>query len=309
MQVSNWFINARVRLWKPMVEEMYLEETKEAGSEAAGAIAQKKIPDETESLSKSASARGSANHEVERQSKTEARKEDRSQEKQSVPDHTLEMLNGRTPSMNMTSCIPDGQVSRENSLRQEGVKKSRHSIQDSASLVSPNTSIDIDIKSEETRSGDACENDYKLSKEDSHSRDDYSISHNGLEGLGGFGSYQGTGGLNPRYCQEIPAAAARYSVNNSVSLTLGLQRCDGLPLSAAAQQQQQHYAYGQSLQPARGQDMGDETEEGYHYIHGSSSTGQINGGYESSSISFPSRKRFATQLLQQQQQHQHDFVA
>ncbi|XP_076883866.1 BEL1-like homeodomain protein 1 [Bidens hawaiensis] len=28
-QVSNWFINARVRLWKPMVEEMYLEEIKE----------------------------------------------------------------------------------------------------------------------------------------------------------------------------------------------------------------------------------------------------------------------------------------
>ncbi|KAG6496310.1 homeobox protein BEL1 homolog [Zingiber officinale] len=28
-QVSNWFINARVRLWKPMVEEMYMEETKD----------------------------------------------------------------------------------------------------------------------------------------------------------------------------------------------------------------------------------------------------------------------------------------
>ncbi|KAE9612886.1 hypothetical protein Lal_00027356 [Lupinus albus] len=28
-QVSNWFINARVRLWKPMVEEMYIEEVKE----------------------------------------------------------------------------------------------------------------------------------------------------------------------------------------------------------------------------------------------------------------------------------------
>ncbi|XP_048545436.1 homeobox protein BEL1 homolog [Triticum urartu] len=26
-QVSNWFINARVRLWKPMIEEMYAEET------------------------------------------------------------------------------------------------------------------------------------------------------------------------------------------------------------------------------------------------------------------------------------------
>lgn len=29
IQVSNWFINARVRLWKPMVEEMYMEEMKE----------------------------------------------------------------------------------------------------------------------------------------------------------------------------------------------------------------------------------------------------------------------------------------
>ncbi|KAG5089537.1 hypothetical protein AAZX31_01G166800 [Glycine max] len=31
-QVSNWFINARVRLWKPMVEEMYQQELKEAES-------------------------------------------------------------------------------------------------------------------------------------------------------------------------------------------------------------------------------------------------------------------------------------
>lgn len=28
-QVSNWFINARVRLWKPMIEEMYMQEAKE----------------------------------------------------------------------------------------------------------------------------------------------------------------------------------------------------------------------------------------------------------------------------------------
>ncbi|KAK8710372.1 hypothetical protein V6N13_145697 [Hibiscus sabdariffa] len=32
-QVSNWFINARVRLWKPMVEEMYQQETKERGDQ------------------------------------------------------------------------------------------------------------------------------------------------------------------------------------------------------------------------------------------------------------------------------------
>ncbi|XP_049379460.1 BEL1-like homeodomain protein 3 [Solanum stenotomum] len=32
-QVSNWFINARVRLWKPMVEEMYMEEVKKNNQE------------------------------------------------------------------------------------------------------------------------------------------------------------------------------------------------------------------------------------------------------------------------------------
>ncbi|KAA8547299.1 hypothetical protein F0562_003837 [Nyssa sinensis] len=32
-QVSNWFINARVRLWKPMVEEMYQQESKEEEAE------------------------------------------------------------------------------------------------------------------------------------------------------------------------------------------------------------------------------------------------------------------------------------
>ncbi|KAL1545649.1 BEL1-like homeodomain protein 1 [Salvia divinorum] len=36
-QVSNWFINARVRLWKPMVEEMYMEEIKEQDKANNGA--------------------------------------------------------------------------------------------------------------------------------------------------------------------------------------------------------------------------------------------------------------------------------
>ncbi|KAK3157005.1 hypothetical protein QOZ80_2AG0114950 [Eleusine coracana subsp. coracana] len=35
-QVSNWFINARVRLWKPMVEEMYVEEMKDDPAEEGG---------------------------------------------------------------------------------------------------------------------------------------------------------------------------------------------------------------------------------------------------------------------------------
>ncbi|KAJ1296469.1 hypothetical protein BS78_01G303100 [Paspalum vaginatum] len=38
-QVSNWFINARVRLWKPMVEEMYAEEMKDDPQDQGGAAA------------------------------------------------------------------------------------------------------------------------------------------------------------------------------------------------------------------------------------------------------------------------------
>ncbi|XP_073132917.1 homeobox protein BEL1 homolog [Henckelia pumila] len=48
-QVSNWFINARVRLWKPMVEEMYLEELKDVGDGVAGALDIENL-DENESL-------------------------------------------------------------------------------------------------------------------------------------------------------------------------------------------------------------------------------------------------------------------
>ncbi|KAG0452963.1 hypothetical protein HPP92_025627 [Vanilla planifolia] len=35
-QVSNWFINARVRLWKPMIEEMYNEEIREHEAQLSG---------------------------------------------------------------------------------------------------------------------------------------------------------------------------------------------------------------------------------------------------------------------------------
>ncbi|KAM6595778.1 hypothetical protein CsatA_006302 [Cannabis sativa] len=40
-QVSNWFINARVRLWKPMVEEMYIEETKSHEDQVKGTTTNK----------------------------------------------------------------------------------------------------------------------------------------------------------------------------------------------------------------------------------------------------------------------------
>ncbi|CAA0821986.1 BEL1-like homeodomain protein 11 [Striga hermonthica] len=47
-QVSNWFINARVRLWKPMIEEMYKEEFAESSTESD------QLPTSTEGVGDSA---------------------------------------------------------------------------------------------------------------------------------------------------------------------------------------------------------------------------------------------------------------
>ncbi|KAK3205597.1 hypothetical protein Dsin_019643 [Dipteronia sinensis] len=65
-QVSNWFINARVRLWKPMVEEMYLEEVKEQDQNGNSEESGSKSTDHNKSLrmkkEKAFEAEKSTNH-------------------------------------------------------------------------------------------------------------------------------------------------------------------------------------------------------------------------------------------------------
>lgn len=68
-QVSNWFINARVRLWKPMVEEMYKEEyadaelhsissSDNAAKATKGSSTKRSCPDEGEDLQQGGSSTG-----------------------------------------------------------------------------------------------------------------------------------------------------------------------------------------------------------------------------------------------------------
>ncbi|XP_004238268.2 BEL1-like homeodomain protein 11 [Solanum lycopersicum] len=47
-QVSNWFINARVRLWKPMIEEMYKEEFAESSVESDNLLNREAVTDSAE---------------------------------------------------------------------------------------------------------------------------------------------------------------------------------------------------------------------------------------------------------------------
>ncbi|MBA0558330.1 hypothetical protein Golob_015354, partial [Gossypium lobatum] len=55
-QVSNWFINARVRLWKPMVEEMYLDEIKEQEQNHEGSASKSTGPTPAKNQAKSLSS-------------------------------------------------------------------------------------------------------------------------------------------------------------------------------------------------------------------------------------------------------------
>ncbi|CAN6314233.1 unnamed protein product [Urochloa humidicola] len=57
-QVSNWFINARVRLWKPMVEEMYVEEMKDGQEDGSGGQQQSINPNPSISHASEAAAHG-----------------------------------------------------------------------------------------------------------------------------------------------------------------------------------------------------------------------------------------------------------
>lgn len=50
VQVSNWFINARVRLWKPMIEEMYKEEFAESSTESDQLLTREGVGDSAEDL-------------------------------------------------------------------------------------------------------------------------------------------------------------------------------------------------------------------------------------------------------------------
>ncbi|KAL4360995.1 hypothetical protein GQ457_04G017970 [Hibiscus cannabinus] len=60
-QVSNWFINARVRLWKPMVEEMYQQETKVEGDDNNNTERERKAQTSTPSPTTPAGKRSQIN--------------------------------------------------------------------------------------------------------------------------------------------------------------------------------------------------------------------------------------------------------
>ncbi|CAN4100790.1 unnamed protein product [Withania somnifera] len=257
-QVSNWFINARVRLWKPMVEEMYLEEVK--NQEQNSTISQDNKNKETNMVSNSTTA---PHHE---------------KMKQPIITSSLLLQDGTTtPTEISTSTISTSPTAVGASI--QGPHQP-HNFSFLGSFNMENTTT--------TAAADHVEN---ISKKPRNDMQKYSPSSilSSVEIEAAKARESSNKGFN-----NNPLMVAAYAMGefgrfdpheqmtanfhgNSVSLTLGLPPSENLAMPVS----QQNYLSNQSI------DMGSRPEMGGHYNR---------MGYEN--IDFQSgNKRFPTQLL------------
>ncbi|GAA0183640.1 homeodomain transcription factor [Lithospermum erythrorhizon] len=221
-QVSNWFINARVRLWKPMVEDMYNEEMKEQEKNASEA---KTTKSENEDLT----------------SKTTPSQE---------VSPRLENQNFTPISMSTTSTSPSGiqnqsgfrliSPSEMENISQASPKKPRSNDM----LCSPTGVSSIDMLS----NSNIANNEQMEMKFDNEkqSRDGFSSMAGATNFIGGFGSFS-MAELGRFGTEQFPGT---YS-GNGVSLTLGLPHCENLSMSG----NHQSFLQNQSMQQLEANDF------------------------------------------------------
>ncbi|KAF4396990.1 hypothetical protein F8388_004958 [Cannabis sativa] len=275
-QVSNWFINARVRLWKPMVEEMYLEEIKEHEKNGS---AEKNSKSNEDSDSKSTTPKEKSPA-VDNQTGSFNSKQENSIA-QFVPSAI---------SMSTSSTSPTGINNHRNhsgfsligsseldGITQGSPKKQRNT----ETLPSPNSypSINMDVKPGKITNEQIS---MKFGEDQRQSRDGYSFMGNQTNFIGGFGQYP----IAEIGRFDAEQFAPRYS-GNGVSLTLGLPHCENLSLAGA----HQAFVPNQGIQLGRRVDIGEQNEFGAM----NSPTPHSSAAFENINIQNP--KRFAAQLL------------
>lgn len=281
-QVSNWFINARVRLWKPMVEEMYLEEIKERekdGSEESGGKNENK-----ESGSHSSAPGESSTHHMDQlkgvvlQSKQHEKPTNQNASPTRFSNPTISMSPMGASFQQQAGFTLIGPAEMEG-IAQSSKKPRSGDMQHSPSSI---LSMDMDVKHGATsREIGVNFGGERLTK------DGYPL----ITGSNGsFGAYP-MGDLGRFNIEQL---TPRFS-GNSVSLTLGLPHCENLSLSGT----QQNYLSSQNIQlGGRRIEIG-TSEPDFSGIN-TSQNSHSSSGFES--VDMQNRKRFPAQLLP-------DFVA
>uniref|UniRef100_A0A7N0RIH8 Homeobox domain-containing protein n=1 Tax=Kalanchoe fedtschenkoi TaxID=63787 RepID=A0A7N0RIH8_KALFE len=303
-QVSNWFINARVRLWKPMVEEMYLEEVKDHPEQKGCAVKDANNNNSGASTSKSADPsykqQSSSNNGMQLQ---EVKVAPRNQNA-SPADISNSTMSTTSPNASSFQAPPGfglvGASADMEGLLQygKGQKKARggaHETQDN----SPSSILSMDME-------------MKAVGEMGFGRQDITAGKfgAGYGGGGGFGAYHQLGEVgrfntDHHHHQMNQQAQAYHHANNGsvVSLTLGLPPGENLNYFS----QSMHGFDRRMEMGGNGVEHGDDFcgingsgSGGGNSLHLQAASPHSNIGFQN--MDMQNRKRYAAQLLP-------DFVA
>ncbi|GMY15733.1 BEL1-like homeodomain protein 1 isoform X1 [Fagus crenata] len=271
-QVSNWFINARVRLWKPMVEEMYLEEFKE----------HERNDSEDNINQRESNKEGSTTIAPEDSAGTRL---DQIKAFQSKPEKFTYQIASPTEISNSSmskSPMGSGSIQAHSGFNLVGLSDTQRSPKKPRSFEIQNSSnnilsmdMDMDMKPDETSGGISIN-----FGSERQAKDGYSL----ISSTSGFGAYPigDIGRFNPEQL------APRFH-GNGVSLTLGLPHCENLSLSGT----QQSYLSHQNIQMGRRLEM--STGETDFCGISTPQPSHSNSGYDN--IDIQNRERFVAQLL------------
>lgn len=256
-QVSNWFINARVRLWKPMVEEMYLEEAKEKDLKGSEDKTSKSTDQTEDSASKSSAP----------QSRTPGAENYTKAFKPTPDSSSVQNVPSMSNSTNSASPV-GGNVGHHPGL----------------SFISSSDHLEgiPQVGHKKLRTTDGLEPVGMRFGEERQSRDNYSIMRSAANFTGGFEQYP-IGDMG-RFDSEQFTQSFH---GNGVSLTLGLPHGENLSLYGA----HHDFLTNQNIQLGRRLDAGQQHELG------SLSSSRPNSSSTFESMNIKNRKRFAVPLL------------
>ncbi|KAK7324831.1 hypothetical protein VNO77_28703 [Canavalia gladiata] len=286
-QVSNWFINARVRLWKPMVEEMYLEEMKE--HEQGNGSDNSRSKESSKELGSTANVAPESG----------AIKLDHLQSKQESFNNRNNATTSPTEiSTNSSIMSPMGGSlqSHAGNFHLAGsseIQRSPNKPRSSEMQNSPSSILSVDMEMKHADHTNIREANTKFCIERHHHKDGYPLMSSNANHGGGFGAFS-MEDIGNRFNVTTEQLASRFH-GNGVSLTLGLPHNEALPISGTTQ----HGFLSQNIHLGRRLEMGTNGNE-YCAINNTPPSSHSGTTYET--IDIQNRKRFAAQLLP-------DFVA
>lgn len=221
-QVSNWFINARVRLWKPMVEEMYMEEIKEEKVDKVDQNAEAERSTGTNNDEKSMFNSGEPDNQCTANSEEAAFKLDHSS---STTSQTAQAeISSGNVTLHLQSKDPQMPVAREAS----------------GSLSSMNTSHEGDMKLDEAP-GYNIFDQQKGFRGEVYPNKFQTADHTGM--AVDFSSYNNATTSTTVAAYSHGDLTPRHFASSGVSLTLGLRHSGGLSYNPLSEQKYDNNMY------------------------------------------------------------------